>query len=254
MSNAPNTDPSRFDALYADLTGMQVDLDADPLALGPKRLNQKIAECRAMLSRCERIFLDVSQDLHWYKREHRRAQADFKLEVQGLLTNDPEVRAGRNVADREAIASTKLRASKEEIDKLAFAVEDLEAVLTVVRTKRADLKDISSRLRDQLKICQEEINLGARWGIRSASSPSRGAIPDAAAGGVDALLDSVLSSIDETPITPPAEVPDFQGEADVSDTTADAVIDEVVGSLPDKRELPSPSVAADQIDSLIDLF
>jgi hypothetical protein len=254
MTTAPSTDPARFDAIYADLSTMHVELDADPLALGPKRLNMKIAECRAMLSRCERIFLDVSQDLHWYKREHRRAQADFKLEVQGLLANDPEVRAGRNVADREAIAATKLRSSREEIDKLVFAVEDLEAVLTVVRTKRADLKDISSRLRDQLKICQEEINLGARWGIRSASSPARGAIPDPAASGVDELLDSVLSTLDTTPLTPPSDVPDLQGEAGVSDTTADAVIDEVVGSLPDKRELPSPSVAADQIDSLIDLF
>jgi hypothetical protein len=252
MSNAPNTSPARFDALYADLSAMQVELDADPLALGPKRLNQKIAECRAMLSRCERIFLDVSQDLHWYKREHRRAQADFKLEVQGLLTNDPEVRAGRNVADREAIASTKLRSSKEEIDKLGFAVEDLEAVLVVVRTKRADLKDISSRLRDQLKICQEEISLGGRWGIRAPSSMA--AIPDRAADGVDALLDSVLSNIDKHPSTPPAEVPDLQGDESVTDAAADAVVDEVVGSLPEKRELPTPSETADQIDSLIDLF
>lgn len=247
-TNAPNTSPSRFDALYADLSGMQVDLDADPLALGPKRLNQKIAECRAMLSRCERIFLDVSQDLHWYKREHRRAQADFKLEVQGLLTNDPEVRAGRNVADREAIAATKLRASKEEIDKLGFAVEDLEAVLVVVRTKRADLKDISSRLRDQLKICQEEINLGGRWGLRGSSNPHSAPI-SSNSDSVDSLLDSVLSNVNSV-----SDVEDFRGESSVSDKEADAVVDEVVGALPDKLDLPTPSETADQIDSLIDLF
>jgi len=252
MSNAPDTSPSRFDALYADLSAMQVDLDADPLALGPKRINQKVAECRALLSRCERIFLDVSQDLHWYKREHRRAQADFKLEVQGLLTNDPEVRAGRNVADREAIASTKLWSSKEEIDKLGFAVEDMEAVLTVVRTKRADLKDISSRLRDQLKICQEEISLGGRWGIRAPGSMT--AIPDRAAEGVDALLDSVLAGLESAPMRPPSDVPDILGEHGVTDSAADAVVDEVVGFLPEKRDLPTPSETADQIDSLIDLF
>ena len=253
MSQAPSVDPDRFDAIYADLVGMQVSLDADPLVLGPKRLNSKIAECRAMLSRCERIFLDVSQDLHWYKREHRRTEADFKLEVQGLLTNDPEVRAGRNMADREAIAATKLRTSKELIDKLAFAVEDMDAILTVVRTKRADLKDISSRLRDQLKICQEEISLGSRWGTRSAGY-STAEIPDRAAQGVDALLDSVLAKMESADVIPPSEVPDLKGSADLSDAAADVVFDEVVGSLPEKRVLPSPAATADQIDDLIDLF
>ena len=67
----PALDPARLDAIYGELAAMQVDLDADPLELGPKRLNEKIAHGRAMLSKCERIFLSISQDLHRYKRQHR---------------------------------------------------------------------------------------------------------------------------------------------------------------------------------------
>jgi hypothetical protein len=59
----------------------------------------------------------------------------------------------------------------------------------VVRIKRADLKDIQGRLRDQLKVCQEEIGLGGRWG-RAGSSlrPS-----DPAGDSVHELLEDVLA-------------------------------------------------------------
>lgn len=186
----PMLDPSHIEGLYTSLGAMQVELDADPLELGPKRLNAKIAECRGMLSRCERIFLDVSQHLHRYKRQHRAASADFKLRMRDLLTNDPEVRMGRNVTDREAIAANKMRPEAEEIDRLTACVEDLEAVLTVVRTKRADLKDIQGRLKDQLKVCQEEISLGGRWG---KSLIPTGRIADPAGDSVHELIEDVLS-------------------------------------------------------------
>jgi hypothetical protein len=170
---------------------MRVELDPDPLELGPKRLNGKIAECRGMLSRCEQIFLSVSQDLHWYKRRYRQATAIHALKVQELLTNDPEVRAGRNVTDREAVANIKLRGDKEIIDRLHSAVEDLEAVLVVVRTKRADLKDIQGRLKDQLKVCQEEISLGGRWGNKMKTQSAPPSVQDKE---IEDLMDSVLAS------------------------------------------------------------
>ena len=47
-----------------------------------------------------------------------------------------------------------------------MGIQDLDAVLSVIRAKRTDLKDIQGRLRDQFKICQEEIGLGGRWGSR----------------------------------------------------------------------------------------
>ena len=195
----PMLDPSHIEGMYTALGAMHVELDADPLEIGPKRLNAKIAECRGMLSRCEKIFLDVSQNLHRYKRLHRAVSADFKLRMRDLLTNDTEVRMGRNVTDREAIAANKLRGEAEEIDRLTACVEDLEAVLTVVRTKRADLKDIQGRLKDQLKVCQEEISLGGRWG-RSIPTAR---IHDPAGDSVNDLIANVLAR---------STTPEFVGE------------------------------------------
>jgi len=240
-TEAPSVDPSRIEKFYQDLSAMQLDLDADPLALGPKRINQKTAECRGFLSKTERMFLEVSQDLYWYKREHRRALADFELAVQDLMTNDPEVRAGRNITDREAVAHTKLRSDRERISVLQFASEDLEAVLSVIRTKRNDLKDIASRLRDQLKICQEEITLGGRWG--SSRRISGGGEDISQPDGVEALLDSVLATtptkpemdeIDLEEVTPPSEVESLKGEDSPS---MDSLLEEI-GSTPPAKSFP----------------
>jgi len=211
--HAPSVTPERITEFYTQLSEMHPALDADPLALGPKRLNSKIAEVRAMMSEVERVFLQVSQDLHWYKREHRRADADFKMQVKEMLANDPEVRAGRNVADREAMAHTKLRAEQQVLDSYAFAMEDLEAVLIIVKTKRADLKDVSSRLRDQLKICQEEIGLGGRWG-RAPRPGSTGEISDKSGNSVDLLVDEAI-----------AKMGDDEEEEEAADVTGDVVGD-----------------------------
>jgi hypothetical protein len=240
-------DPSHIEGLYTSLGAMQVELDADPLELGPKRLNAKIAECRGMLSRCERIFLDVSQSLHRYKREHRAASADFKLRMRDLLTNDPEVRMGRNVTDREAIAANKMRPEAEEIDRLTACVEDLEAVITVVRTKRADLKDIQGRLKDQLKVCQEEISLGGRWG-RGQPSLRR-----------DPGSDSVNAFLGELSHTPRAADENLGPAVELlGDTTAPT--DRVLEALPDEVPVlitshPDTEVFTDKgIDDILDIL
>ena len=64
-----------FDGIYDALRVMDVQLDPDPIQYGPKRLNGKVAESRAQLSKCESIFLDLSQELSRVKRESRLAEA-----------------------------------------------------------------------------------------------------------------------------------------------------------------------------------
>lgn len=238
---------------------MQVVLDADPLALGPKRMNAKTAECRALLSRTERIFLEVSQDLYWYRREHRRALADFELAVQDMMANDPEVRAGRNITDREAVAHTKLRTDRERISVLQFACDDLESVLTVVKTKRNDLKDIASRLRDQLKICQEEIGLGARWSRNkgpSSRTPSS-SIPASEPktdSSVDALMDELLAKSDSEDSEEESEdEPEIAVQEDV--VVSSAKLDSIFEEIETSSVQPSSSIPPSKSDdSEIDGF
>jgi len=206
-SPAPNQSFTQADAdaIYDELGTLSVALDADPLSFGPKRLNGKISEVRKALDRCERIFLDVAQNLHRIRRQRRRAETALELAKKDLLANSVEVRAGRSVADRDAIATGKLQKEVEALHRHELMEQDFEAVLVVVKAKRADLRDTAGRLRDQIRLCQEEIGLGSSWGSRvpgAAPLPPNplGAPPDA----LDAMLadegvmgDSHLSQLDD---------------------------------------------------------
>lgn len=162
--NLPLIDDGYVRHIFDVLSNMDVVLDSDPIAFGPKRLNGKVALCREYLSKCQRIYLQIANDLGKLNRAHRQSKLDFDLQIQDLFANDPDVRSGKNVRDREAVATMKLRDEREQIMRLESSVQDLDAVLTVVKAKREDLKDIQGRIRDQVKLCQEEIGLGERWG------------------------------------------------------------------------------------------
>lgn len=171
MSNILTFTLDEANQAYAELRELNVQLDADPLAYGPKRLNSKVSEVRRMLERCERLYLDVSQRLHMVKHSRRKAETDLDLAKKDLFSNDPHVRAGRSIADREAVASGRLLKEIHLLNDLCSTEEGLMAVLTVVKAKRTDLKDTEGRLRDQMRLCSEEMGLGNRWGSKMPSTP-----------------------------------------------------------------------------------
>ena len=165
-SALPEITSVAIDAVFTTLSTMEVGLDADPLQYGPKRLNGKVAGARGMLTDTESLFLRVSQWLQKYRAAHRTMQTTLDLDKKNLLANDPEVRSGHNISDRDAIASMKLREEVRALARIEQTVADLEALLTVIKAKRTDLKDVQGRIRDQIKLCQEEIGLGGRWGSK----------------------------------------------------------------------------------------
>lgn len=212
MTVKPEINPERIKDIYSDLAQMHIELDSDPLRFGPKRLNGKVAEARGLLTRCEKVFLQVSQDLHWFKRNLRRAQAEFDVNMQDLLANDPEVMSGRNMKDREAIATTRLSSLRDEVYDLTSSMEDLEQLMIVIRAKRSDLRDVQGRLRDQLKICQEEIGLGAKWG--SSSSGTKGSAVGSMLDSLDSLIekekeDQATELVDQALEDIPTDIFDF---------------------------------------------
>lgn len=200
MSTFSPLDPDYADGIFTELGSLEVPLDADPLIYGPKRLNGKIALSRRMTARCERIFLDVSQKLAGYKRALRQAELTLDLEKKNLLANDPETRAGRAVSEREAIATGKLKTEVQAVFDATYAVEELESVMLVVKAKRADLRDVQGRLRDQIRLCQEEIGLGGRWGSKSPRGvelePGQGFADGADVEEVDNLIQNMRTIAD----------------------------------------------------------
>lgn len=218
-------DPAYIDSMYAVLPAMELHLDADPLLYGPRRLNGKIAETRAMLGQCERIFLDVSQRLSVFKREFRKATLVVEMQKKYLLASDPLVRAERSVSDREAAASMHLQNEIHEVHRLEAIVADLEDLMLVIKAKRADLRDSQGRLRDQIRLCGEEINLGSKWGSARPGArdiaPTKAAKP--ASSVVDDLddIDALIASVDSELEIPVSKIP--QAEM-LDDTTIRAQV------------------------------
>lgn len=171
MIDLPEIKQEAIDAAFRVLAAMDVELDENPLDHGPRRLNQKVSEVRKMLSDTETLYLKVSSWIQKYKAAHRSALTLLELDKKDLLANDPETRVGRNVQTQDAIASMKLRDQVKEVARMSAVIEDLESMMTVIKSKRSDLKDIQNRIKDQINLCREEIGLGSKWGSRP--SPER---------------------------------------------------------------------------------
>lgn len=160
---------SYMERVYSSLGAMDVALDPNPIEFGPGRLNNKVAEVRSLLSQTEKLFMEVSHNLHKYKRDLLVAETEYALEQTRLMADDPHVRSGRSQGEREALASTKLVPIQTRINDNKLAVHDLEDLLKIIKAKRTDLKDIQGRLKDQLKLCQEQLALGLRWGSKTSA-------------------------------------------------------------------------------------
>jgi hypothetical protein len=231
--------PEYIEEVFTSLEAMTVELDDDPLEYGPRRLAHKVAETRTHLSRCEQLSLQISRLLQQYKRGHRAAQLEFDLKLQHMLANDPEVRAGRNVADRNAIATVKLNEQRESMSYMEVVIQDLEVVMTSIKSKRADLRDVQGRLRDQMRLCQEEVGLGGKWGSKAAGSgPS---LSNAPLIDMKALrdLDSMLGSSAELHVTDPVDLVVSTPLLGAADEEGAEESDEAAG-----EELASPQAPA----------
>jgi len=160
-----------IDGIFERLSEMNIELDPNPLEFGPGALNEKTATVRSMLSDTERVFMEVSHNLHKYKRDLLVGESTLKIAMTRLMAEDPHVRSGRSQQEREALALLRLTDHTEKIDAIKLNVASLEEVMKIIKAKRTDLKDIQGRLRDQLKLCQEQLALGERWGGRAHISP-----------------------------------------------------------------------------------
>jgi len=254
MGDLPDITQEVVEGIFSRLEDMEVHLDPNPLEYGPRRLTLKIAAARSHLAQTESVYLQVSQWLQQYRHANRSSQADFDLQMQDLMTNDPEVRAGRNVKDRDAIATMKLRSEKEDIASQELTLQDLEAVMTVIKAKRADLKDTQARIRDQMKLCQEEIGLGGRWGSKPApgvEAPDLDAAPHVDATTIrdlQAMFTGEDVEVDAPPPIPEAVTSEPSLEEGLPTQGSDNEVDEFLAAL-DAGKSRSPDTL--DIDELL---
>ena len=248
----PKITQESVDSIFDQLSNMEVGLDENPLQFGPRRLNHKISYARGMLTECEGIYLKVS---HWwqkYRSAHRAASTTLDLEKKNLFANDPEVRGGNSYGDRDAMASMKLRGKVEALAQIQSGLDDLETLLIVVKAKRSDLKDVQARIRDQIKLCQEEIGLGAMWGRRlppDVEAPDLDASPLVGKGGEVTTLRDLRDLFNET--GPVAAVENFESPDSLENAFSDSSEhDELLNEI----EVPPISNELVELDELLKGF
>lgn len=211
----PEVDLDRIRSTYSELKKMQVHLDPNPIEYGPKRFNNRIARVRAMLNRVDQIFLQTSEDLHYFQRVINAKKTFYELEKRELMVNDPRCRVGRSQQEREALADVQLRSLIEEIVGLEQAAHDLETVMVSIKSKRSDLKDAQTRMRDQMKLIEHDISMGARWGSNASLTPEASAANELE--DVLAVMDNDMGVSDEEDEEEEEEGEEAEGEEAVEE-------------------------------------
>lgn len=152
-------------AIYTQLDTYSVELDDDPLSLGPKRMQSKLSSLRENLNACETLLLNSTRDLQTARYQHRAKRLGLEMAMKALYASDVTVRAQKSVSDREATATNLLKDQWLEVQQAEQKVLDLEALYSVVKMKHSSLKDTQSRLREQIKLCDAQIRIGDQWGL-----------------------------------------------------------------------------------------
>lgn len=228
----PVVNLDRIRNTYDELKKMEVRLDANPIDFGPQRFNNRIAKVRSMLNRVEQIFLQTSEDLHLFKRIINAKRTLYEFAKRELMTRDTGVRVGRSQGEREALADVKLREDLEELAELQEAATDLETLMISIKSKRTDLKDIQGRMRDQMKMIEHDISMGAKWGKNS---------PLPAAAATPSEINSMLADMDPTYGMDEEEEEDEDDETlDFEETEGDVDLDSPEEAPPQDEEEEAP--------------
>lgn len=261
-TSKPLVDPKYMNRLFRDLENMVVELDPDPLEYGPSRLTKKVQECRAFLNKVEQEALAASRELHGIKENYRALSKLYKLEEDKLLTNDPEVRAGRSVDDRRAVARLKLPEMVAELTWMEQGIEDLETALGWLKYKQSGLRNTQSQLKEQRNLCNEEIGLGRTW--RNKQLPSTPLQPGQGRSAVNDSMDEterILADLGDGEVDLPdgeeteAEAEPENGEeaTEPEETGEEDDLELVPGMTADPSEStddPGESVEGDSTDTL----
>lgn len=205
----PGITDEAMSLIYEEMLTMQVHLDDDPLIYGPKRLNSHVATARNYLTRVQEFFQRVHRVQHKLKAALTAAEAAYQAKFMHLLATDPMVRAPRSQKDREAVAYSKMKDEIETKNELEQKVLDADMVIVAIKMKKSELNAVVSALREQQRLCNQELSLGGRWGSKTPKSePEIDLKPDPVASALASQdVDELLADLG---IEEGAEVPPRQ--------------------------------------------
>lgn len=159
-----NQDQEGLDSLQVvldQINRMRVDLDADPTQTGGiPTLRKKLALTDQYLAETLDMVNAARVRSQAKKNRWRAMQVGLKLATDLLLSSDPDVRNGRNVADRNAIATIKLQSQHLQLRSADQEKLNAEMILKLLDDKLGQLKEIRKHLRSQLKDLSETAPVG----------------------------------------------------------------------------------------------
>jgi len=243
-------DDQRVDEVFERIAEMDLELDYDPIERGPKFLNNMVAKCRNFTNEVQRFARECQMYLRTIERELRTLEADFEIQYNDLLSNDPEIISMRGLsrADREALARTKLQEEVERINTLQLALTDAGHVETVIDSKLRELRDVNRDIRLQKQLIQSEIETGAMWGNDMGAHDSKHLTTD------DMDFEDVFEAPPEEEV-PEASEPDYEdlfvisddNEVDTGENDVTIVSDNNSERDPARPEINEPTTIYDDV-------
>lgn len=203
MIDDTEIDQAWIDSSYEKLKDFYVELDPNPIELGPQRLIEKVERVRAYQNAVETMHLQAMRDLSRVQALRNREEGLYNLKRDHLLTNDIQVRAGRSQADRTAMVNVKLRESIDRIESLKQHEHALRAFLEVVARRQTSLSQTNSQINTHVRLLEKEWSIRGQvsWTSPEPEGPSLMNIDDLLASSKDEEeddLDAFAQAIDNT--------------------------------------------------------
>lgn len=234
----PLIDREYLDTLSKRMISVRVDLDPDPLNQGPTVLNEKIAETANQLTKVRNIQAKLEHNLLLVKRQERVVGKMLELKINDLIVNDPMIKPLKSQKDRDAAARLALQDAVDNHSRYLDAIFEVESVMEVAKLKTSELRDVSRSLKDQMRMCQEEIKLGGRWGKTPTKAVKKAVVAE---DNVEDFLTSML--------TPDSVSSDDTVDPPDTSKTVSGKVSEYLGNLGSVKMPASPSLDLEGPDS-----
>ena len=127
-----------------------------PDNLTPRVFQRKIIEMRKVREELEQIRGQLKSARMVPDRKQRWLAEEIKLLTSHLRTHDPDVRAGRNVKEQDAMVEEKLRDKFEEQSMYNLTLKDIDHALDMLKFRVADVKNAQQQLSALEKIWADE--------------------------------------------------------------------------------------------------
>lgn len=160
-------DDKRMGDIFAFIDEVEIELDPDPIRRGPKYLNNMVAECRNFTNSVQKFEREVAREKLTFDRALNRLESTYELQFNEMMATDPHVLAKSSVRDREATVNNNLASTRGEISDLQRQITDLGHIETVIKSKLRELKEVNRDIRLQMRLIEDEIQLGNYWGDQS---------------------------------------------------------------------------------------